>query len=350
MLEDSPTKIYCANFNQNNSCLALGTSKGFTIFSLFPFKKYLDRELSFGVGNIEMLDQCNLLVLSPCETASQISDNKIIIWDDAKNEAIKDFQIPSKIINIKLKRSFLFVVSKYNITVFSMSNFELLDKLDTINNTNGIMASAMDTKINIIAYPDNSIGKVIIKDYDNNKLKDISIRAHDNFINTLTMNKEGSLLATASVKGTLIRIFNTTTGNLTQELRRGTENAEIYSLAFDYNSTHLCCSSNRGTVHIFNIKNLELMQSTKENTKSIFSSFLSTLGINNNYINSEWSFAQYKLNYKGKNICTFINNCVDKVVVFTETGYFYVAQFNSEEGGACQEIFSANLFALVNDK
>jgi len=67
------------------------------------------------------------------------------------------------------------------------------------------------------------------------------------------LNFDGTLLATASEKGTLIRIFDTSTGRNLQEVRRGADRAEIYSLAFNYNSLWLACSSDKGTVHIFSI-------------------------------------------------------------------------------------------------
>lgn len=61
-------------------------------------------------------------------------------------------------------------------------------------------------------------------------------------------------LATASDKGTLIRVFDTYSGELLQELRRGMDRAEIFSLAFNAASSFLACSSCKGTVHIFSLQ------------------------------------------------------------------------------------------------
>jgi len=53
------------------------------------------------------------------------------------------------------------------------------------------------------------------------------IAAHTNAIAQLALNKDGSLLATTSAKGTLIRLFNPVTGDKLHELRRGSEEATI---------------------------------------------------------------------------------------------------------------------------
>jgi hypothetical protein len=63
----------------------------------------------------------------------------------------------------------------------------------------------------------------------------------------------------------LIRIFRAEDGSFLQELRRGAEKAEIYSLAFDSVSKFVACSSDRGTVHIFSLTTAH--KKLKENYK-----------------------------------------------------------------------------------
>mmetsp|Transcript_24732 Transcript_24732/g.28426 ORF Transcript_24732/g.28426 Transcript_24732/m.28426 type:complete len:83 (+) Transcript_24732:202-450(+) len=58
------------------------------------------------------------------------------------------------------------------------------------------------------------------------------ITAHESEIGALGVNPEGTLIASASTKGTLIRILSVEGGEQLQEFRRGTWKAVIYNLIF----------------------------------------------------------------------------------------------------------------------
>lgn len=77
------------------------------------------------------------------------------------------------------------------------------------------------------------------------------ISAHQNTLSCIALSLNGTRIATASDRGTLIRVFDTWTCEKLQEVRRGSEIAHIYSLAFDKCSEWLAVSSDRNTVHVF---------------------------------------------------------------------------------------------------
>ena len=76
------------------------------------------------------------------------------------------------------------------------------------------------------------------------------VPAHEAELAQIALNLDGTRLATAPDKGTLVRVFDTQSGQLQQELRRGADRAEIYSICFNGNSQFLATSSDKGTVHI----------------------------------------------------------------------------------------------------
>ena len=51
-------------------------------------------------------------------------------------------------------------------------------------------------------------------------------------------------------------------------MRRGSDKAEIFSIAFDKNSNWIACSSDKGTIHIFTVsKNTGRIVLSDENAK-----------------------------------------------------------------------------------
>ncbi|CAF0721186.1 unnamed protein product [Didymodactylos carnosus] len=84
------------------------------------------------------------------------------------------------------------------------------------------------------------------------------IKAHDGELAAMALNQNGTLLATASLRGTIVRIWNTSTLESVMELRRGTDTADINSISFSFDSSFLCVSSDKGTVHIYCIRDPKL--------------------------------------------------------------------------------------------
>jgi hypothetical protein len=77
------------------------------------------------------------------------------------------------------------------------------------------------------------------------------IEAHESTLRALTLTANGSLLATASHKGTVIRVWDVATSQNVYEFRRGVERAQITCLAFSWDDQWLSCASDKGTTHIF---------------------------------------------------------------------------------------------------
>ena len=199
-----------------------------------------------------------------------------------------------------------------------------------------------------MAYPGKTIGSVNIKNYDTGKER--TINAHQNMLSCISLSGNGSLLATASEKGTLIRVYNTSDGTLIKELRRGTE--KIYSIAFEPSGKFIACSSDRKTVHIFilgadgqnqpqNVGPAKEEQEEPKNHKSVFGKITNFFGVQKSYFNSEWSFAQFRIN-DTKAICSFGPD--NSIIVISSEGKYYQAEYDPKNGGECTKIQEKDIF------
>ena len=79
------------------------------------------------------------------------------------------------------------------------------------------------------------------------------IAAHTSALTSLSIPPSGRLLATTSERGTLVRVWDSVTGKLIREFRRGTDKAEIYGVAFRPDEQELCVWSDKGTIHVFTL-------------------------------------------------------------------------------------------------
>lgn len=79
------------------------------------------------------------------------------------------------------------------------------------------------------------------------------IVAHETRLSALALTGSGRLLATASQRGTLLRVWDTRSGAKIRELRRGTDRADIYGVAFRGDEREVCVWSDKGTVHVFKL-------------------------------------------------------------------------------------------------
>ena len=97
-----------------------------------------------------------------------------------------------------------------------------------------------------------STGEVLI--YDTTATESVNvIVAHQSTLGSLNINSAGTMLATASEKGTVIRVFSVPMGGKLFHFRRGSLPAHIYCMSFNAASTLLSVSSATETVHVFRL-------------------------------------------------------------------------------------------------
>lgn len=228
------------------------------------------------------------------------------------------------------------------------------------------------------------------------------MEAHKSPLSSVALNSEGTLLATASDKGTVIRVFSVPNAQRLFQFRRGTYPARIYSMSFNLVSTLLCVSSATDTVHIFRVGNPDeaqngtgasstgmyrtrssssttsehgdsigrtpprLLQQEGKDTSSdrslskilrrssaiVSKTMAGTVG---GYlptaVTEMWEpsrdFAFVKLPSAGVRSVVALSSSKPQIMVVTSEGYFYVYNVDMEKGGECVLV---EQYSLVNDE
>ncbi|KAI4306586.1 hypothetical protein L6164_029848 [Bauhinia variegata] len=325
------TELLSVSWNQDYACFAAGTSHGFRIYNCEPFKETFRRYLkSGGFKIVEMLFRCNILALVGAVANSHYPPNKVMIWDDQQSKWISEFTFRSEVRAVKLRRDRFVVVLEHKIYVYNFKDLKLLHQIETLSNPRGLCCLSHHSNTFVLACPGTRRGQVRVEHFGLNMTK--LINAHESQVACFTLTIDGLLLATASAKGTLIRIFNTMDGTRLQEVRRGVDRAEIFSIAFSPNVQWLAASSDKGPALFHQNSSTSIDPLVSPSTGANPSSSLSFMrGVLPKYFSSEWSFAQFHVPENTHFIVAFGSQ--NSVVVVGSDGSFYRCCFDPVHGG-----------------
>lgn len=243
--------ILFIGFNQDSECFTCGLEDGYRIYNTEPLKETA-REDDGGVKHVEMLYRCNYVGLVPGGKQPKYSINKAIIWDDLQKKVAISLEFNTEVKAIKLRRDRIAIVFTKMIKVYTFSQTpQLLHVFETCDNPDGLGHLCSHSSNSNLVYLGKKCGHITIIDLANTEKSPTEIVAHEAPIACMTLSIDGSRVATASVKGTLIRVFDSENGALLHELRRGSTACRIFCVNFNKTATQLCVSSDRGTIHVF---------------------------------------------------------------------------------------------------
>jgi autophagy-related protein 18 len=267
-----------------------------------------------GIGIVEMLFSTSLIAITGLGDQPSMSPRRLKIINTKRNSTICELNFPTSILSIKLNKSRLFVLLEEQIYVYDITNMRLLHTIETSPNPSGISALSPSVENNFFVYPslpklatnpfnvfnddeftntsnsnqqnphqslqqlnqinhNNSNNNTNINSNSNSNNNNSSkqhngdvvvfnatalqpvivIEAHKTPLAAIAISYDGTLLATASDKGTIVRVFSTETGLKLYQFRRGTYPTKIYALSFSKDNRFLTASSATETVHIFKL-------------------------------------------------------------------------------------------------
>lgn len=326
---------FFVNFNQDCTSLAVGSKIGYRLYSLS------------GVDSLEQIysnateDTClveRLFSSSLVAVVSLTAPRTLKVCHFKKGTEICNYSYSNTILAVKLNRARLVVCLEESLYIHNIRDMKVLHTIrDTPPNPQGLCALSINNDNCYLAYPGSStIGEVQIFDANNLHAKTM-IPAHESPLAALAFSPNGTRIATASEKGTVIRVFSVADGTKLFEFRRGVKRCVVIScLAFSMCSQYLGCSSNTETVHVFKLE--EPKDSPRRSVEET-----SWMGYLTNYLptqvtdvfNQGRAFTTAHLPYYGvRNVIaiTTIQNQL-RLLVASEDGTLYVYNLDGNEGG-----------------
>eukprot|EP00049_Salpingoeca_infusionum_P027670 m.33669 g.33669 ORF g.33669 m.33669 type:complete len:420 (-) comp9654_c0_seq1:3117-4376(-) len=378
-----------AAFNQDNTRVGVGTADGFRIFGVTDDMSLISDYPGEGASIVEMMYETRLV--AQVGFAPHSSERELRILNVRRKKELRRMTYKTPIRAAHLNRKRLVLVLDNTIYIYDMSTMNLVHVITaTPPNPNGVCALASchkpgfapetDESVsgchNLFAYPKSKTeGEVHIYDVLRMQIAGV-IKAHTSPLAALAFNNAGTRLATASTKGTVIKVFSTPDCALLFELRRGYATyAQITSLCFDSTSALLAVSSTKATVHVFNLDPRHSEPSTPadpavedgpadgdaqaaadapaepqaEGWGSYLASFIPVPKSVTDVWTQSRSFAQAHLPEAMPNVCAITGSkdgpCL---TVVTPNGNLYQYEI-PEAGGECVQVASRSLLAPADD-
>lgn len=343
---DHSNSVFFVNFNQDCTSLGVGTKNGYRIFSLNSVDtlEQIYENDSEDICIVERLFSSSLVAV-----VSLSSPRKLKVCHFKKGTEICNYSYSNTILAVKLNRARLVVCLEESLYIHNIRDMKVLHTIrDTPPNPTGLCTLSINSDNCFLAYPgSNTIGEVQIFDAVNLQAKTM-IPAHDSPLAALAFSPTGSRLATASEKGTVIRVFNVADGSRLYEFRRGVKRCvRISALAFSSDAGFLAASSNTETVHVFKLDEPKDVQSSSSSEESQgWMGYLSkAVTASTNYLPTQFTdvfnqgraFVSVHLPVQGfKTVCavTTIQRIL-RLLVASSDGFLYVYNLDTAEGGDC---------------
>jgi len=298
------------------------------------------------VRHVEMLFRTNLLAIVGGGSNPKFADNTVLIMDDSQKDLdrklVLEFTFVQPVVSVRMRRDKLIVVLRNQIHVFTFPNSPYRQcTFETRDNPWGLceVCPIMDNQM--LIFPGHRCGSLQLVDLSLiepcQSKAPVTIAAHQNELAAIAINQQGTLVATASSKGTLIRVFDSNTRKQLMELRRGADTALLYCITFSPDSSFLCVSSDKGTIHIFAIKDTSLNRRSS----------LKKIGFLGQYVESQWGLASFTVPAECACICAFATSNTNSVVAVCVDGTYHKYIF-TPEGSCSREAYDIYL-DLDND-
>lgn len=229
--------------------VSIGTKAGFRIFHLWPLR-ILHREDIVTFRIVEAFPIHPLVgLVAPAESAPY-SPRTLIIWSLPNRRVFQELRFEVDISSVSVNNSHLAISTIQKVFVYSADTFKCIGVIEHEISVNKHILSPEPLSKFILS---TEVGNVTVWEYGTALSLVTKFSAHRTAIAQIAFSYQGTRCATASLKGTVIRIFHIPTGDKIITFKRGLSSVVTYHLRFSQEGEFLVSSSNTGTVHIYSL-------------------------------------------------------------------------------------------------
>ncbi|XP_056153084.1 WD repeat domain phosphoinositide-interacting protein 1-like isoform X2 [Lampris incognitus] len=318
---DSPggrRDLMCASFNQDTTSLSVGTKTGYRLFSVTSVDKMDCIHEGVECSDIYIVER--LFSSSLVVVVSLSMPRRMNVYHFKKGTEICNYSYSNSILSVRLNRQRLVVCLEESVYIHNIKDMKLLKTLlNTPSNPSGLCALSVNHGNSYLAYPGSATnGEIIV--YDANILSTVTlIPAHDSPLAALSFNASGTKLASASEKGTVIRVFTVPEGQKLFEFRRGMKSQQEESPTWSaYVGKMFTAASTYLPAQVSDM------------------------------MHQDRAFATVRLNVCGqKNVCALTTiQKLPRLLVASSDGHLYIYNLDPQDGGDCVLVQTHRLFEV----
>ena len=160
----STDELLTARFNQDHTCLAVGTRRGYQIFACEPFTSCHASTDGAGIAVLEMLFSSSLVALVSAGERPGDSPRRLRLWNTRSNASICDLNFSTAVLAVRMNKARLLAVLEAKLHIFELSTMKLLHTLEMAANPRGLAELCADPETCHCVVPAAQTGQVLYFD------------------------------------------------------------------------------------------------------------------------------------------------------------------------------------------
>lgn len=267
-----PSAVRYITFNQDCSRIAVGTTSGFRVYSTNPFQKQFEYHIG-GIWALQVLLKTKVAA-AVCNGDGGSTSNRVVhMCNIGDRRVVREVSLESSVLRVELNNTCMAVCLSTHILVFLLSGDVPQVARVEVERDSGLCSMSYkdsDSQTLLAYVSPRQLGEVALYNATRRAPHRV-VPAHQSRVSALQLSADGSLLATASERGTLVRVFSTSDASKLYEFRRGMHAASVYNLSFQPGNLLLAVSSSSGTVHIFRLTESNRNSAAADEPSSLWS-------------------------------------------------------------------------------